>query len=119
MNIIFNQVVELVKPTLISSPYSSEPVEDWDNPTFEEVGFRVSVQPENQSEGPVERPQTVTGWVMITPPGTDIPALEAGAKVRLGGVMVMDVVGQPARWPNPWEPGEVHHLEAKLEVVNG
>lgn len=119
MSLIFNQSLALLKPTLIDSPYSSEPVQDWDNPTSHDVGFRVSIQPESQSEGPVERPQTITGWVLITPPGTDIPELTAGSKLLIGQTLRVDVVGEPARWPNPWVPGKVHHLEARLEVVDG
>lgn len=116
---IFNQVVEVVGPTLIESPYSDHPVEDWDNPVFTLVNFPVSVQPAGSTEGAVERPQTVETFRMFTPPGTDIPELKASHKIRLGGVLFLELVGQPERWPDPHNPGEVHHLEAVLEVVRG
>lgn len=116
---IFNQVVEVVMPTLIVSPYSDQPVEDWDNPVFMLVDFPVSVQPAGSTEGAVERPQTVETFRMFTPPGTDIPELKASHKIRLGGVLFLELVGQPERWPDPHNPGEVHHLEAVLEVVRG
>lgn len=117
--IIFNQTIELVKPREISSPYSTTPVLDWDNPVYLPVPFQVSVQPRGSSEGPVERPQTITHLVLITPPGTDIPDLGAESRIRVGGVMLLNVVGTPERWPDPWHPGVVHHLEASVEVVSG
>lgn len=116
---IFNQTVEVVGPTLIESPYSDQLVEDWDNPTATVVGFPVSVQPSGSTEGSVERPQTVQTFRLFTPPGTDIPELTARHKIRLGGVLLMELVGQPERWPDPHNHGEVHHLEAVLEVVRG
>lgn len=116
---IFNQTIELAGPTLVESPYSPIPVEDWEVLLYTELDFKVSVQPESSTEGPVERPQVITGWVLITPPGTDIPELKPSSRIRLGKTLLMDVVGRPARWPDPWNPGKVHHLEAKLEVVDG
>lgn len=119
MTIIFNQKLEVASPRLIESPHASEPVEDWSNPVWTPVDFAVSVQPVSSQEGPEERPQVVSGWVMITPPGTDIPDLSAASRVRVGGTLVMDVRGTPARWPDPFHPGVVHHLEAEMEVVSG
>jgi len=39
--------------------------------------------------------------------------------VRLSGMLDMNVVGKPAKWPDPFNPGAVHHVEASLEVVDG
>lgn len=117
--LIFNQQLEVQKPRTVESAYSSEPVLDWSDPVWETVPFAVSVQQISSSEGDVERPQTITSLVLVTPPGTDIPALEAKSRLRVGGVMVVEVVGEPAHWPDPWTPGAVHHLEADLEVVHG
>ena len=117
--IIFNQILEIVQPREVASPYSSTPVLDWDDPGYKLVPFMVSVQPAGSTEGPVERPQTVSSHILITPPGTDIPELGAESRVRVGRLLVLDVVGEPARWPDPWHPGTVHHLEAVCEVVRG
>ena len=117
--VIFNQSLEVSVPTEIDSPYSSEPVLDFDTPVWKQVPFLVSVQPAGSSEGDVSRPVTVSRFVMITPPGTDIPELAAESKLRVGGVLTCDVVGEPARWPDPFRPGVVHHLEAELEVTRG
>ncbi|MCT1450644.1 hypothetical protein [Corynebacterium sp. p3-SID1194] len=117
--IIFNQSLEVAGPRYVSSPYSSEPVADWSQPQWAPVDFLVSVQPDSSSEDGVERPTTVSRFILITPPGTDLPALAADSQVRVGGVMVCDVVGEPGRWPDPFNPGVVHHVEAVLEVVRG
>lgn len=119
MGVIFNQVVEIATPRVVRSPYSTQPVtvagSDW-----VDCGVLCSVQPDGaSSEGPVERPQLRNSLVLISPPGSDIPALTAGVKVRVGGTMVCDVVGSPARWPDPYTPGVIHHVEAILEVVSG
>ena len=117
--IIFNQSLDVARPRRIDSPYSTEPVYDHDNPEWVPVGFPVSVQPAESSEDDLRRPVVVSRLVLITPPGTDVPGLDAASRVRVGGVMVCDVVGAPARWPDPWKAGAVHHLEASLEVVDG
>lgn len=117
--VIFNQVLEVATPREVKSPYSTEVVLDWENPVWTMVGFEVSVQPGSTTEDAVERPLTVADLVLITPPGTDIPALKAESRVRVGGVMVLDVKGAPRRWPDPHRPGVVHHLEATLGDVSG
>ncbi|APT92695.1 hypothetical protein CPHO_07085 [Corynebacterium phocae] len=117
--LIFNQPLELKIPRLVDSPYSSEPVVDWSTPDWKVVPFSVSVQQLDSTEGNEVHPQVVTKMVLITPPGTDIPDLDSDSVVRVGGVMELKVVGNPARWPDPWKPGVVHHLEAVVEVVGG
>ena len=117
--VIFNQTLEVAVPRVTESPYSSEPVVDYSSPVWREVAFLVSVQPAESSEEDLQRPVVVSHLVLITPPGCDIPDLTAASRVRVGGVMVCDVVGAPARWPDPFIPGAVHHVEANLEVVDG
>lgn len=118
MNVIFNQSLEVAVMKEQASAYSSLP-RLVPSGTFEQVPFLVSVQPESSEELGEARPQTVQRLILITPPGTDIPGLSAASRVRVGGVMVCEVVGVPARWPDPYAPGAVHHIEAVLEVVNG
>lgn len=117
--IIFNQSIEVAVPARSDSPYSSEPVLDFRAEVWREVPFMVSVQPDGSTEEDLQHPVVVSRFVLITPPGTDLPELEAASRVRIGEVMVCDVVGAPARWPDPFTPGRVHHLEATLEVVDG
>ena len=116
---IFNQTITVLNPGLVKSPYSTELVESWDEPAVTLVDFPVSVQPAGSSEGPVERPQVATSWRLYTPPGTDIPELSARSRVRIGAGLTLDVVGDPQRWPDPYNSDSVHHLEAALEQVRG
>ena len=67
----------------------------------------------------MERPQVATSWRLYTPPGTDIPELSARSRVRIGAGLTLDVVGDPQRWPDPYNSDSVHHLEAALEQVRG
>lgn len=117
--IIFNQQLEIIIPGSKKVPYSTELEPDWDNVTYKVLPFWVSVEPSSSTEGDVSHPQTVSRFILTTPPGTDIPDLKSENRVRVGGVMVAMVVGEPAHWPDPWTPGVVHHLEADLEVIRG
>lgn len=118
---IFNQTLEVLQPGKRKSVYGSQASEDWSRPRFVPVDFLVSVQPSSSVElnGEQGTNQTVTQLRLITPPGTDLPGLTAGSRVRVGGVMVAEVEGEPARWPDPYSPGRVHHVEAVLRVVRG
>ncbi|HAT1303610.1 hypothetical protein ACL1F6_08350 [Corynebacterium striatum] len=117
--VIFNMSLEIKQPRLVESVYSSKPVEDWDHPVWLPVDFPVSVQHVSTAEGGVERPQVSTSYFLVTPPGTDIPELNASSVIRVGGTLELEVRGAPARWPDPWQAGVVHHLEAELEGIDG
>ncbi|WP_010541899.1 hypothetical protein [Dietzia alimentaria] len=98
---------------------SGAPSPDWTLPPEKvPVGFYVSVQPLTSSEGPVERPQVVTGWQLITPPGRDLP-LRSVDRVRTAAGQVFAVVGDVLRFPHPIKPNGVHHVEVMLERVSG
>lgn len=116
---IFSQTLELSKPKMIYSPMYPDPIPSKTEFEWVDVGFRVSVQQIVSTEGTVERPQVITQLNLFTPPGTDIPGLNSQSRVRVGGMMVCDVVGKPARWPDPYREGTVHHVEAILEIVEG
>lgn len=114
---IFNQHIAVLRASKTRSPYGHS-APSWDSPLRIPVDFPVSVQPSASSEGPAEREQVVTSWRLYSPPGTDLD-LRPGDRVEVGGTLVMDVVGQPMRWPDPFQPGHVHHVEAVLEAVDG
>lgn len=121
MSVIFVQEIEILRPGLVDDPYSTKPVLDYNNPTIIPVDFPVSVQPVSSTEQGVfdaDRHGIVSQFRLITPPGTDLD-LQSTDRVRLGGLLVMNAIGHPAKWPDPFRPGEVHHVEATLEVHNG
>lgn len=106
------------RPSTVFDEFSTSTTLDWSDPEKVPVEFRVSVQPLSSSEGPVERPQVVTTWQLITPPGRDLP-LRSTDRIRLMSGMEFAVVGDVQRWPHPIKPGAVHHVEAMLEMVSG
>lgn len=98
---------------------SGAPSPDWTLPPEKvPVDFPVSVQPLMSSEGSAERPQVVTGWQLITPPGRDLP-LRSIDRVRTAAGQVFSVVGDVLRYPHPMRLNAVHHLEVMLERVSG
>ena len=115
---IFNQRISILRAGKKQSPYSTKPVADWGNPIVIPVDFFVSIQPQSTSEGPLERPKVEASWRMYTPPGTDLD-LRCVDRVGLSGMLDMNVVGKTSKWPEPFNPGAVHHVEASLEVVDG
>ncbi|CAB0580342.1 hypothetical protein Q6D62_00910 [Corynebacterium diphtheriae] len=120
MSIIFNQRIEIIRAGEKRSVYSSDVMEDWDNPVVLPVEVPVSIQPvsSTESDATANRSYVTSRFRLFSPPGTDIPQLKAKDRVRIG-LLVLDVVGDPARWPHPLKPATVHHVEADLEVHRG
>lgn len=118
MSVIFNQAITILRARKTGSIYSTEQVDDWDNPIAIPVPFPVSIQPRGSTEGGVERQQVTRRWALYTPPGRDLD-LRASDRVRLSTGSVLMVNGAPLHWPHPWKPEAVHHVEADLEVVDG
>lgn len=118
MSVIFNQQISVLRAGVKYSPYSTEGVEDWDNPQEIPVDFLVSVQPRGSTEGEVERNTVISGWWLCTPPGHDLD-LRSSDRVKLSTGSTLSVEGDPLKWPHPLIPGTVHHVEANLEVTRG
>ena len=120
MSLIFNQSISVLRPTIMDDPYSPQGRKTWDNPTIIPYDFLVSIQPQGTS-GTSEndgRIGTVTErFMLFTQPGHDID-LQPGDRVRVSGMLDLDVVGKPMRWPDPFTQ-QVHHVEARLEDIRG
>lgn len=117
MALMYTSKIAVLRPAKRASAHSSLPVLDWGNAVEIEVEDLVSLQPRSSSEGDQTKPQVITGWWLCTQAGKDLD-LEASDRV-VCGAMVLDVVGDIARWPHPIIPGGVHHVEANLEKVTG
>ncbi|AXQ65133.1 hypothetical protein SEA_SCHMIDT_11 [Gordonia phage Schmidt] len=112
--------IEIVKPGRKTDPYNpGGAVLDWspEAVTVVPVERLVSVQPNAQTETADHRVLLTSGWLLVTPPGMDLP-LSAIDRVRFAGREVQ-VDGDVARWPHPTKPGGVHHVEAQLTAVSG
>lgn len=114
----FTSQIAILRPKVVEDEFSSGTTLDWSSPDEVPVEFLVSVQPLASSEGPVERPQVVTGWQLITPPGRDLP-LRSIDRVKMPSGLTFAVIGDILRFPHPIKPNGVHHVEAMLERVSG
>lgn len=111
--------IAIVKPAIVLDRYENETHEyDPDKgATVVDVEPLVSVQPTSQTETSDNRTLLISGWMLVTPVGVDIP-LDAVDRVLFAG-KAAEVMGEVARWPHPVVPGGVHHVEAQLQVVTG
>lgn len=116
MTLMFHQSAVRLRAPMVEDRYKNlKP--DWADPDRLTVSA-VNVQPANRSsssEDTVDRQVSVTEWDLQTPQGVDIDLL-ATDRLEVDG-MVLEVVGEVARWPDPFGPG-VHHVEARLKRVS-
>ena len=117
MRLGFTTTITILRPTVGEDEFGTDSL-DWSDPEPVPVDFMVSVQPLSSSEGPAERPQVVTGWQLISPPGRDLP-LRSIDRIRIPSGMVFAVIGDILRFPHPMTPNGVHHVEAMLERASG
>ncbi|WP_064076697.1 hypothetical protein [Prescottella equi] len=114
---LFTDKITILRPKSGSSRYSTETVPDYSNVERIPVEELVSVQPASATEQGENRASTITGWRLTTPAGVNLDLLAIDQIEHAG--RVLSVIGEPLRWPHPTRPGDVHHLEAALQVVSG
>lgn len=110
----FTSEITILRPAEISDDYGTRL--DYDNATEIPVDFPVSLQPTSSTEAGPERPQVITGWRMLTPPGKDID-LRSSDRIRNAG-KILSILGDVQSWPHPIKVGAVHHVECMLERVS-
>lgn len=77
----------------------------------------VSIQPNVQDESTdPTRTAVVTGWRVLSEPGTDAD-IRADDRIEWDG-MTLEVDGEIARWPDPLDGG-VHHFELSMTRSTG
>lgn len=114
---IYSDQVFKLEPTLISSPYSTEPVEDWSNPKRVLIEAPVSVQPLSSVEqwNGLDVNFTQEGWRMISAPGHILDDLTASSRVYVEGIEdELEVDGPPQHWR-----GILPHTEVRLKRYEG
>lgn len=114
---MYAERVSIVRPTLIDSPYSSQPVEDWDNPVLVPLEAPVSVHPLTSEEDYDGRGSTVTvtGWRLISAPGYLLEDLDQSDRIVVDGwPETFAVDGRPAHWRTI-----LPHTEARLQLYEG
>ncbi|WP_050776807.1 hypothetical protein [Streptomyces sp. SPB074] len=91
-------------------------VKDWASASKALIGS-LSVQPAVQSEeSDPTRTAVVTGWRVLSAPGT-APDIRADDRIEHAG-MVCEVEGEVAAWPDPLTGG-VHHVEFVIKRATG
>ena len=91
-------------------------VPDWDNPSRVAISG-LSVQPSVQNEATdPTRTVVVTGWHVLSEPGT-APDVTAADRIEFNG-LTCEVDGEVAAWPDPLGPG-VHHVEWAMKRATG
>lgn len=110
----FPDEVEILSPRRVSGPYGD--YWDWSDPIIAPVPFRVWIQPVSSIENydGVGTTIVVTGYRLITPPGTQLDVTSQEGIRRVGESEVFDVQGEPAQWGRP-----LVHSEVNLQIYKG
>lgn len=117
---MYTTKIDILRPREVSSRYTPGSSElDYSDPEVIPVEERVALQPQSSREsvGGGDRFSVVSGWLLVTQTGVDIP-LRSTDRIRAGS-LVLSVIGEVMRWPHPVRPDGVHHVEASLEAVTG
>ena len=113
MSFLAADTVTVVRAPLSTNRYGSE-IRDWTAATRNDV-TGVSVQPAAASEDVRDRELRIRTFTLFTSRGKDID-LAATDRVEWAG-LTLQVEGDVNRWPMPG--GGVHHVEARLQQVEG
>lgn len=116
---IFADTVTRVRAAAQTDPYGNpSSTRDWAHATRTAM-TGVSLQPDAGSDTSTEntgdRTYVITGWRLLSKPGTDLD-LSPTDRVELYDGVVAEVDGEIARWRLG---GKVHHVEARLKRVGG
>ncbi|MFJ2006999.1 hypothetical protein [Streptomyces chartreusis] len=116
MSVLYEQSIVIVRPGVREDEYGNQKP-DWGDAAERIPVDQVNVQPSGGStEDTDDKQVTVTGWLLISAPGT-MPDLRETDRVELDGVddVVLEVTGKVGRWP---VPAGVRHIEAQLKEVS-
>ncbi|MET9729690.1 hypothetical protein ABZZ79_03185 [Streptomyces sp. NPDC006458] len=112
MSVLYQQSGVIIRPAVTTDRYGNQ------RPDYGSAAERIplgqiNVQPAGgSSEDTSDRQLTVTGWLLISAPGT-MPDLRETDRIEIDG-QVLEVTGKVGRWPTP--PG-LRHIEAQLKEV--
>lgn len=119
-NPAFTDTVEVLSPTMVSSPYSSELTPDWTTPTTRAVPEPVLVYAGTATETPTPSAPYMAVDILtaILPYGDPVKRTDR-VKVLTGPYAgTYEVDGRPAHWRTPWGGWEAG-CEVRLKEVTG
>ena len=112
MSVLYEQSGVIVRPAVTTDRYGNAKA-DWGAAAERIPIVQISVQPSGgSSEDTDDKQLTVTGWLLMSAPGT-LPDLRETDRVEVDG-MTLEVTGKVGRWP---VPAGVRHIEAQLKEV--
>lgn len=113
MSALYEQSVVIVRAGTTTDRYGNTK-QDWGATATRIPVDQVNVQPSGGSKEDTDDKQiTVTGWLLISAPGT-MPDLRETDRVEFDG-LVLEVTGKVGRWP---VPTAVRHIEAQLKEAS-
>lgn len=113
MSVLYEQAGVIVRPAVTEDRYGNEQ-KDYGDAADRIPMDQVNVQPSGGSTEDTDDKQiTVTGWLLISAPGT-MPDLRETDRFEMDG-LVLEVTGKVGRWP---VPDGVRHIEAQLKEVS-
>lgn len=113
MSILYVQSGVIIRPALVADPYGNEK-RDYGQAATRIPVSRLNIQPAGGSaEDNDDKQITVTGWLLVSAPGT-MPDLRQTDRFEFDG-LVCEVTGKVGRWP---VPASLRHIEAQLKEVD-
>ncbi|MEU4169442.1 hypothetical protein AB0F46_21525 [Streptomyces sp. NPDC026665] len=110
---LYEQTGVIVRPTSSKDRYGTER-DQWGAAAERIPIEQINVQPAGgSSEDNADRHVVVTGWLLISAPGT-MPDLRDTDRLEVDG-LVLEVTGKVGRWPTPVG---MRHIEAQLKEVS-
>lgn len=113
MSVLYEQSAVIVRPAVATDRYGNKKY-DYGAAAARTPVEQLNIQPSGGSKEDTEdRQVTVTGWLLISAPGT-LPDLKDTDRVEFDG-LVCEVTGKVGRWP---VPTAIRHIEAQLKEVD-
>ncbi|MBK3572589.1 hypothetical protein JHN63_01870 [Streptomyces sp. MBT65] len=112
MSALYEQSGVIVRPSVSGDRYGNKKRDYGD--TADRIPIdEINVQPAGgSSEDTDDKQITVTGYLLVSSPGT-MPDLRETDRLEVDG-MTLEVTGKVGRWP---VPAGVRHIEAQLKEV--
>ncbi|MDT7847195.1 hypothetical protein [Streptomyces justiciae] len=113
MSTLYVQSGVIVRPAVAEDQYGNKK-KDYGDAAERIPVDQINVQPSGgSSEDTDDKQVTVTGWLLISAPGT-MPDIRETDRIEVDG-QVLEVTGKVGRWP---VPAGVRHVEAQLKEVS-
>ncbi|WP_405909550.1 hypothetical protein OG742_37110 [Streptomyces sp. NBC_00828] len=117
MSVLYAQSGVIIRPATTTDRYGNKK-RDYGDAAERIPVEQLNVQPSGGStEDTDDKQVTVTGWLLISAPGT-MPDLRETDRIEVDGIgadgQALEVAGKVGRWPAPFE---MRHIEAQLKEV--